>query len=112
MSVATYDRKKSKVKEEKLAEFIMGDLTEDLQSVPGVGPTTAKQLNDAGIDTSFALVGKFLMCRKAGEEKQETCNRFVQFLQSCGVGAYRSGITTCILDKIETLMPGLFEDDE
>ena len=61
MSVATYDRKKSKVKEEKLAEFIMGDLTEDLQSVPGVGPTTAKQLNDAGIDTSFALVGKFLM---------------------------------------------------
>ena len=27
MSVATYDRKKSKVKEENLAEFIVGDLS-------------------------------------------------------------------------------------
>ncbi len=110
--MATYDRAKSKVSEKKLAEFIMSDLREDLTLVPGIGPKTEEQLNDAGINTSFALVGKFLMCRKEGDNKQATCDRFVQFLAELKIGGFRSGITTCILDKISTLMPALFEEDE
>jgi hypothetical protein len=112
MSTATYDIKKSRVKEDQLAAFIMDELVGDLQSVPGIGPTTERQLKDAGIDDTFMLLGKFLMCRKEGCNRQDMCNEFVEFLQKVGVTGFRCGITTCICEKAAVSVAGLFEEED
>ena len=111
-SKSHYDREKSRVKDDKLAQFVLDDLEEDITTVPGVGPKTADQLKAAGVETSFQLIAKFLSFRKEGATEKDVCEDTYQFLAGLGIGAFRSGITTCLLEKCKTLFPGLFEEDD
>lgn len=110
--MAHYDREKSKVKDEALADFIANDLQEDVICVPGVGTKTAVMLKDAGIETSFQLVAKFLSFKGKGKMKDDMCEDMYQYLANLGVGGYRSGITTCLQEKVETMIPEVFADDD
>jgi len=53
-------------------------LPQYIESIPGVGPTTAQQLLEAGYETADQLFGRFLM------EKRDV-ESFSEILRECGV---------------------------
>ncbi|GMF42641.1 unnamed protein product [Phytophthora fragariaefolia] len=69
---------------DELVEFLETDLSGLLEDVPGVDDQIAECAAEAGVDNSFALVGKFLSLRKANadarDEMRRCCGRFVDFL--------------------------------
>ena len=112
MSKSHYDREKSRVKDEKLAEFLTNDLGEDLTCVPGVGPKTVQLLNDDGIETSFQLLAKFMSFRSKGATEDAVCEAMYQYLAGLGVSGYRSGITTCLHEKASVILPEFFSNEK
>lgn len=63
-----YDPQKSRIADDKLADFLRAPLTGDIQEVPGIGPAAAKHLasgddiNDQ-VHNTYQLVGKYLMLK-------------------------------------------------
>ncbi len=59
----------------------MDPINPDLQSIPGVGPAAAKLLREAGVHTTYQLIGQFLILRKEGIKPQELCDAFYQYIK-------------------------------
>lgn len=101
----------SRVSNSTLERFIVGDLSTDLVSVPGVGPRTAELLAEKGIYTAHALIGRFLMFKTSSDQTpQQMCNDFCEWLRE-SVGARRANphtIVRAIGTKLETLFPGIY----
>ena len=58
-----YDPKRSRVSDDKMNEFLRGQLTGDLTEVPGIGPAAVKKLamgdlDDDKVTNTFQLIGK------------------------------------------------------
>lgn len=107
-----YNPQYSQVKNDKLAEFIMSPITGDLLEVPGIGPVAKERLFAQNVTTTFALIGKFYFFRREGETKQQHCDRFYFWLKDAGISACRSGITCCIVEKADTLLPDFYAPEE
>ncbi|CAM9805534.1 unnamed protein product, partial [Hapterophycus canaliculatus] len=62
-----YDPKRSKVSDDKLAEFIRSTITGDVTEVPGIGSRGAEILaegeGDDRVTNTYQLIGKFLALR-------------------------------------------------
>ena len=56
----------SQLKSDRLAEFLSASVEDDVTTVPGIAAAGAIKLTAAGITTTHALIGKFLMLRKPG----------------------------------------------
>ena len=74
---------------------------EDITSVPGVGPATAKVLaeTDDGNDkvvTTYQLFGKYLMLKGPDMSPMEHTERFWYWLKNRGVNAHRSAIVRAV----------------
>lgn len=126
---AGYDPRRSRVSDDTMMDFVRGNITGDLTEVPGIGPKTAEKLaisadgddNDQ-ITNTYQLFGKFLMLKGPdtdGEkvECMEHCEKFWYWLQSKGVTAHRSAVVKAVAQKINGIMPGvydpsLYEDDD
>ena len=104
-----YDPARSRVAEDKLRDFIGAPIEADLTSVPGIGPATAANLAADGIQTTYQLIGKYLSFCSEGADTQTVCDQFVEYLASMGVKGYRSGITECIAERVNVMIPGLYE---
>lgn len=97
-------------------------LTGDIQEVPGIGPAAAKHLasgddiNDQ-VHNTYQLVGKYLML-KSNEDDGEPidcvthCDAFWHWLQSKGINSYRSGIVLAISEKLNIMLPGIYDASE
>mmetsp|Transcript_14455 Transcript_14455/g.17574 ORF Transcript_14455/g.17574 Transcript_14455/m.17574 type:complete len:136 (+) Transcript_14455:92-499(+) len=119
---AGYDPKRSRVSDDKMTEFLRGKLTGDLSEVPGIGPAAIKKLKDAEEDddkitNTFQLIGKFLMLKGPDEdgnkvETREHMEKFWYYLQEKGISAHRSGIVRCIAEKVNGMMPGIYDASE
>ena len=107
-----YDVNKSQVSDNARAEFLEAHLNHDLESIPGIGPATAKKLNEAGIESSFQLMGQFLFLATNQSTCKDVCDEMWYFLQERGVSAHRSGIVQCIAEKCETAFPTIFTASE
>ena len=53
-----------------------------MQEVPGIGDVGEKKLKEAGITTTFSLMGKYLMLKDDGVGTVENADRMYYFLQS------------------------------
>jgi hypothetical protein len=111
-----YDPNKSQVGSDKLSDFLRAQITGDLQEVPGIGPANEKLLKDAGIQNTYQLIGKYLEMKRSENGTligaQKHCDDFWKYLQGIGVRSYRSGIILSLGEKVNTLLPGLYDASE
>lgn len=89
-------------------------IQQEIGSVPGIGPAAAKKLaegteDDAPVETTYQLIGKFLSLRGAGMTSKEHCDAMWFWLQAKGVASHRAGIVHCIAEKTNLMMPGIYE---
>jgi hypothetical protein len=120
MSSDGYDPGKSRVAEDTLADFLRAPLTGVLTEVPGIGPAAARNLGEGDdpedrITNTFQLIGKFLMLKVNDDETGEPldcrshCDAFWLYLKSKGISSYRSGIVMAIAEKVNTMVPGVYD---
>jgi len=107
-----YDIKKSRISDDRLAEFVMSPLQSDLKSVPGISPLGVEKLNKIGILNTYNLIGAFLLMKEENQTSQEHADAMYMFLKNAGLVQYLSGIVTCIGEKADTMIPGLWSADE
>jgi len=124
MASAGYDPKKSRVSESTMGDWMRSPITGALDQVPGVGAAAIKKLAqiDEPITNTYQLIGKFLMLKGPDGEGHkvgtvEHADKFWFFLQEVGITAHRSAIVKAIAEKVNMLMPGVyeasvFEDDD
>ena len=70
------------VKDDQINAFTTSTLEEDLGSIPKCGPACQKALTEAGITTSFQLLGKFLTFKDKGDDTQAHLTKFCEWLAS------------------------------
>ncbi|EQC39404.1 hypothetical protein SDRG_03606 [Saprolegnia diclina VS20] len=115
-----YNPEKSRIAEDTLADFLRAPLTGVLTEVPGIGPAAAKKLaggDDVAdqVTNTFQLIGKFLQLKRNDDETDEPidcpthCDAFWHWLKSKGVSSYRSGIVMAIAEKVNTMVPGVYD---
>ena len=99
---------------DSLAKFLEDEIDEDITSVPGIGAAAAKKLKagEDGVNTAYQLFGRFLTLKSAGCSAQEHCDAMWFWLQAKGVSSHRSGIVQCLAEKLEIMMPGLYQGGE
>ena len=111
-----FDYKKTKINEDTLADWLRNPVTGDLEQIPGIGPANKKKLaegesDDDKIETTFQLIGKFLMLRGPNTTPVELCDMFYYWLQGKGVSAGRNNIVLAIAEKCEVFMPGCYDSE-
>ncbi|CAM9808718.1 unnamed protein product [Pylaiella littoralis] len=121
MAETGYDPKRSKVSEDKLAEFIRSAVTGDITEVPGIATRGAEILaegeGDERVTNTYQLIGKFLALRgpDKGDDHEvdsvEHCDKFWYWLQAKGINSNRSGIVNAIAEKVNTWVPGIYDAD-
>lgn len=83
-----------------------------LPQVPGVGEATEKKLREAGITTTFQLIGKYLSFKEDGVGPVEHADRFYFWLKSLGTpGGFRAGIVHSIAEKLNVTFVGIYDPD-
>lgn len=114
MSADGYSAKKTKINEDKLADWLREQVTGDLEQIPGIGPANVKLLAatdkvEESITTTYQLIGKFLSLKAADTTCVEHCDMFYYWLQAKGVNAGRNNIVLAIAEKCEVFLPGCYD---
>lgn len=105
-----YDPNRSQNDPDRLAEFIQAPITGDLKEVPGVGPASIKKFAEAGVSTTYGLIGKYLSLKEEGVESVEHCDRFFYWLKEIGTAAgHRSSVVQAIAQKMDVTFPGIYD---
>mmetsp|Transcript_1251 Transcript_1251/g.1446 ORF Transcript_1251/g.1446 Transcript_1251/m.1446 type:complete len:134 (-) Transcript_1251:166-567(-) len=122
MADTGYDPNRSRVSDDKMNEFLRGQLTGDLTEIPGIGPAAVRKLREGDADgdivtNTFQLMGKFLMLKGPDDEDEkvgtrEHMEKFWYWLQEKGISSHRSGIVRCIAEKMNAMMPGIYDASE
>mmetsp|Transcript_20685 Transcript_20685/g.61702 ORF Transcript_20685/g.61702 Transcript_20685/m.61702 type:complete len:122 (-) Transcript_20685:76-441(-) len=110
-----YSAKKTKINEDKLADWLREQVSGDLQQIPGIGPAAVKLLAaedkvpDSCVETTHQLIGVFLKLKKADVTPVEHCDMFYYWLQAKGINAGRNNIVLAIAEKCEVFFPGCYD---
>lgn len=105
-----FDINRSRVGKDKLSEFLMAPLSNDLNDIPGVGPSTIEKLKQFDIYNPYQLVGCFLRVCGENMTSEEHLDAFWYYLKVLNVpGGTRSTIVHAISEKVYTLMPSIRE---
>lgn len=112
MVVEGYSAKKTKINEDKLADWLREQCTGDLEQVPGIGPANVTNLGteeNGKVTTTYQLIGKFLSLKAEGTTCVEHCDMFYYWLQAKGVNSGRNNIVLAIAEKCEVFLPGCYD---
>ena len=98
-----------------IMDWVRSDMQESLTSMPRIGPVTARCFRDAGVDTTYALMGKFLSLKTEGCRPVEHCERFWIWINAATennriIARDKATICRCICLKADILMPGLYDE--
>lgn len=96
-----YHPNKSRVKDWALNDFLRNPISGNLQEVPGIGSLSVKILGNAGISTTFQLIGKYLVLKEDGCGPFEHADRFYFWLKHVGITQHTASIVHCIGEKNE-----------
>jgi hypothetical protein len=111
-----FDPNRSTVSDDSKDQFLRAPLSEDLNSVPGIGPVSRTRLasgeGDDKVETTHQLIAKFLAFRGPGVTCAEQCDAMWYYLQSLGIAAHRAGIVLCIAEKVNTMIPGTYDPSQ
>jgi hypothetical protein len=112
IALTGYHPDRSRVSGHALADFIRAPVSGVLTEVPGVGPATAAKLAAHGVDTTFALIGKYLTFRTAGVSCIEHMDRFYAWLTFVDTASgFRAGTCQAIAEKVDTFLPGTYDPE-
>lgn len=112
MSDTPFHPENSRVAADKLADFVRDQLDPEITSIPGIGPAAASIFADAGITTSYQLVGKFLSMKDSDIGPIEHVERFYQWLCALKIsGGHRAGTVHALAEKLNIWFPGLYDAD-
>lgn len=64
----------------------------------------------AGVPTTHALIGVYLTIREKGMDIKTHCDAFYAFLASKKVNSGRAAIVRAIAEKVNTWIPGSFDE--
>jgi hypothetical protein len=64
------------------------------------------------LQTTHQLIAKFISFRGKGVTMKEHVGAFYAWLTELKVGAYRNAITKVIAEKVETMIPGTYNEAE
>mmetsp|Transcript_11790 Transcript_11790/g.15340 ORF Transcript_11790/g.15340 Transcript_11790/m.15340 type:complete len:125 (+) Transcript_11790:90-464(+) len=111
MAAEGYDPQRSQVNETQLANFLRSSITGNIEEVPGVGASAKQKLAEGedSIETTYQLIAKYLSLKGENVDCIEHCERFWLWLKSQGINSYRSGIVLSIAEKVNTMMPGIYD---
>jgi hypothetical protein len=112
MAETGYDPNRSRVSDDKMADFLRSPITGDLQEIPGVGPAAVRNLAEGeggSITNTFQLIGQFLKLRNDEGDCVAHCDTMWQWLAAKGLNAHRSGIVRCLAEKCDTMMFGIYD---
>ena len=108
-----FNPNRSQVSDDKLAEFLDAPIQEDITSVPGIAASAKQKLasgeGDDVVTTTYQLIAKFLYFRGEGASSAEQCDAMWYWLQGKGVSSHRAGIVHCIAEKVNTMIPGMYD---
>jgi hypothetical protein len=107
-----FDPNKSLINGDKLQDFLRSPLEPEITSIPGIGPKTAESMAEENITTSYQVIGKFLSLIGENTSTADACDEFWAWLSTHNVKGYRSGVTECIAEKVNMMIPGLYSSDE
>jgi len=69
------------------------------------------------VTNTYQLIGKFLMLKGPDEdgnkvESVEHMEKFWWYLKQKGISSHRSGIVRAIAEKVNTMLPGIYDASE
>merc|ERR1711998_427515 len=100
--VATFTPEKSRISEASLEQWKEATVDGDLTQIPGVGKVTAAALQSRGIETSYALFGRFLSLMDE-DGLLPACDRFKALLEDCEAPpAFRDTVVLAIGEKLSS----------
>eukprot|EP01138_Halocafeteria_seosinensis_P008264 gb/GECG01008445.1/.p1 GENE.gb/GECG01008445.1/~~gb/GECG01008445.1/.p1 ORF type:complete len:116 (+),score=15.42 gb/GECG01008445.1/:1-348(+) len=103
----------SNVNDDTLANFVRSDLKDDLESVPGIGPSNKKKLEAIGVYSPKQLIGEYLRLANPSHSIQEHCDAFYQwFKDEADITNGRATIIRALGQKVSTMIPGIYDDEE
>jgi hypothetical protein len=92
-------RSTGKLTPDKEQEFVNSPWEPQLSSIPNLGKASQECLKGAGIETTYNLCGQFLMLQQPGDNTQQRCDKFVQFLSEAGVHSSLLSVLTYAVAK-------------
>lgn len=96
-----YDPDSSRTSDGTISAFIQAPITGELTEVPNIGKVGAEKLKAAGITSTFALMGKYLMLKDEGVGPVELADRFYIWLCSTDFPpGSRAGVVLAIATKL------------
>ena len=107
-----FDIKKSTISPGALAAYLQEAPRADLTSIPGLGPAAAALLSkptpkEHGCETTFQLIGVFLVLGKPGLTRDEHHEAFYDWLTDKGLTSQRTQIVHAVSERVGLL--GLHE---
>jgi hypothetical protein len=109
-TVVGYHPNRTSVRDDILYDFIRAPITGKLTEVPGIGEKGVEKLREAGITTTYELIGEFLKLKGEGVETVEHCDRFWYFLQNAGININRASIVKSIAIKVDCMIGGVYDN--
>lgn len=111
-----FSKERSKVSDDTMAKFLENDLKDDITTVPGIGKAAKEKLaivteHDCGIETTFQLIGQFLLLKKPNMKSKDHLDAFWFWLQSKGIHAHRSAIVYAISEKVSIFIPSIIQEN-
>jgi hypothetical protein len=80
-----FDPSKSRVSAAGLGTYLQNPVSEDVKTIPGIGPASAEKLRAEGFENSYKVMGQFLKLRECDMTSQEHCDAFWAWLTEMGM---------------------------
>jgi len=119
----TYHPELSTTSRGQLQEFIRAPLTGKLDEIPGIGPaniahfhTVQEEARGHGgedvLDSSFQVIGKYMMLRKYGISNIENAQQFYIWLKLKGITSHANNIVEAVAEKVNVFLPGSYSPED
>ena len=106
-----YNPRNSTAGANRIDEFIRAPLSKDIESIPGVGAFNAMLLEEQGVQTPHQLLAVYMSLGGESDDSVELQDKFYYWLQEVGINSNRSTIVEVVAKKVNTWIPGIYDDD-
>lgn len=117
----SYDPSKSNLSTNTLVDWLRLPISGDLEEVPGISKNNAKILSYGDnefnkIKNTFQLIGVCLQLKQTHDNELITCSKhcdlFKQYLTNKGITNSKDTIVRSIIEKINTMFPGIYDIED
>ena len=106
-----YDPTFSESSAESLQSWMTAPIDGRLDQIPGVNFGAKAKLQWVGIDSSFALIGKYLSLKNNKVSMNEHCDRFFHWLKGVGIGSSNAHtIVKSVGIRSQIQFPGIYDE--